>query len=466
MTTAATTTDTTTTAVTTTAATTTAATTTGAMALTIAHQAEAFIASLRRPTDHGMVWSHHAEQPEVTSHSLYNGSGGVLIYYLELFAATKEQQYLDTAKAAANDLLHYAATTKRQPCAIYTGWPGLAFALAEVARGTGDARYRDGAKLCLDRLRASATEINGGLGWIEAMPFSDIHGFTGDREIYDASVGAAGAGFVLLYAARHNIHPQALAWATAVGHRLLQVADVTPGGLNWALMSDMPFPWSPSNFAHGAAGVGAFLAMLYEATREQRFLDAAIGAANHLQSIATPMGDGHLVPHNTSREGATMFYLSACHGPAGTSRLFYLLQRITGDARYGAWNERALRGLLATGAPETRSKGLWNNISQCCGDAGIGDYALHAHRLTNDARYLELATREAAELIRRSAAQDHARHWCQAEHRERPDFVQSQTGYMQGAAGVGSFFLHLATTLAGSPVKIAFPDTPYVTMPA
>ena len=34
------------------------------------------------------------------------------------------------------------------------------------------------------------------------MPFSDIHGFKGDREIYDASVGAAGAGFVLLYAAR------------------------------------------------------------------------------------------------------------------------------------------------------------------------------------------------------------------------------------------------------------------------
>ena len=441
---------------------------TSAEYLGIALEAETFIASMRRPTEHGCVWSHHAEQPEVTSHSLYNGNAGVLIYYLELFAATKDSRYLDIATTAANDLLHYAATTKKQSCAIYTGWPGLAFALAEVARVSGDSRYNDGAKVCLDRLRASATEIalpSGatGLGWIEPMPFSDIHGFTGNREIYDASVGAAGAGFVLLYAAKHNVHAQALTWAMAVGDRLLQVADTTKGGLNWALMSDMPFPWSPSNFAHGAAGVGAFMAMLYEATGEHRYLDAAIGAANHLRDIASPMGDGHLVAHNTSREGASMFYLSTCHGPAGTARLFYLLERITKDATYGEWNNGALRGLLAMGAPESRSKGFWNNISQCCGDAGVGDYALNFHHITTDARYLELARREAAELTKRSTAHEHGRSWCQAEHRERPDFVQSQTGYMQGAAGVGSFLLHLATTLGGAPVKIAFPDTPYVT---
>ena len=438
--------------------------TTAAASLAIAHEAEIFIAGLRRDTPHGCVWSHHAEQPEITSHSLYNGSAGVLLFYLELFAATRDTRFLGSATAAADELLHYAATTRRQSCAIYTGWPGLAFALAEVARVTGDARYADGARLCLDRLHASATVVGHGIGWVEPMPFSDIHGFTGDREIYDASVGAAGAGFALLYAARTGLHDQALTWAKAVGDRLLQVADVTPGGLNWALMSDMPFPWSPSNFAHGAAGVGAFLAMLHEATGERRFLDAAIGAANHVRSIATPVGDGHLVPHNASREGAKLFYLSACHGPAGTARLFHLLQRITGDAAYGEWNDGALRGLLATGAPETRTKGLWNNISQCCGDAGIGDYALNFHRITGDARYLHLAEREAQELARRGIAQGQARHWCQAEHRERPDFVQSQTGYMQGAAGVGSFFLHHATTLAGKPVKIAFPDTPYSTI--
>lgn len=51
--------------------------------------------------------------------------------------------------------------------------------------------------------------------------------------------------------------------------------------------------------------------------------------------------------------------------------------------------------------------------------------------------------------------------WSTAEHRTRDRFVESQTGYMQGAAGVGSFLLHLATASAGSPVKIVLPDRPF-----
>jgi lantibiotic modifying enzyme len=172
------------------------------------------------------------------------------------------------------------------------------------------------------------------------------------------------------------------------------------------------------------------------------------------------VGDGHLVHHHDG-DGDRLYYLSACHGPPGTTRLFHVLHRITGEAIYAQWIDGALRGLLDTGAPETRSDGFWNNASQCCGDAGVGDYALHHYRLTGDARYLNLARREASVLIERSVVVGDGRCWPQAEHRERPDFTQAQTGYMQGAAGIGSFFTHLHTTLAGDPVKIAFPDTPF-----
>ena len=50
--------------------------------------------------------------------------------------------------------------------------------------------------------------------------------------------------------------------------------------------------------------------------------------------------------------------------------------------------------------------------------------------------------------------------WRQAEHRDRPEFVQAQTGYMQGAAGIASFLQHLAGVEAGRPVKLAMPDWP------
>ena len=52
------------------------------------------------------------------------------------------------------------------------------------------------------------------------------------------------------------------------------------------------------------------------------------------------------------------------------------------------------------------------------------------------------------------------RRWVQAEHRDRPEFLEAQTGYMQGAAGIASFLLHLDTTLAGAPVKVTLPDWP------
>lgn len=428
--------------------------------LDTALKAQRWIDTLKRPTAHGIAWAHSAQRADVVSHTLYNGSPGIVLFHLELHAATGDAGFLEIARAGAHDVAAYALETQRQSCAMYTGWPGLAFALAEAGRRTGDARHTRAAVHCLDRLRASAHLLGSGIGWVEPMPFSDIHGFKGDREIYDASVGAAGAGFVLLYAARSQLHPSALQWATEVGNRLLDVAEKTEAGLNWALMSDMPFRWNPSNFAHGGAGVGAFMAMLYQATGDQRFLDAARGAAAHLMHIAHRVGDGHLVHHHDG-DGEELYYLSACHGPAGTTRLFHLLHRITGEPVYSAWSEGALRGLLSTGAPERRSDGLWNNVSQCCGDAGIGDYAVNCHRVIGDPRYLDLARREAALLIERSEVVGDGCCWPQAEHRERPKFIQAQTGYMQGAAGIGSFFIHLHTALAGNPVKIAFPDTPF-----
>jgi len=422
--------------------------------------AERYIRSLECRTEQGLAWRHSRELPDVVSHTLYAGSAGIVVFYLELAAATGESQFLERAIAGADDLAAYARAAKRQSCAIYSGWPGFAFALAETAAVAGEPRFTVAAAECLDRLRAAAVEKGAGLAWIEPMPFSEIHGFKGDREIYDASVGAAGAGFGLLHAAAKRVHPQALGWARAVADRLLEVADRTEGGLNWALMADMPFPWRPSNFAHGGAGVGTFLAMLYESTGDVRYLEAARAAAAHLAHIAHAVGDGHLVHHHDG-DGESLYYLSACHGPPGTTRLFHVLHRVTGEAHYAAWNEGALRGLLATGAPERRSEGFWNNVSQCCGDAGIGDYALQNYRSCGDDRYRDLALRVATELEARSESRDDGRCWLQAEHRERPRYVQAQSGYMQGAAGIGSFFLHLSTTLAGAPVKIAFPDVPF-----
>ena len=118
------------------------------------------------------------------------------------------------------------------------------------------------------------------------------------------------------------------------------------------MMADMPFPFTAPNFAHGAAGVGYFLADLHRATGQQRYLDVAIASAGFVQAHASPSGDGHLVCH--TEEQPTLNYLGVCHGPPGTGRLMYLLHEITGDDEWLEWTHANMRGLLATtGRPAT-----------------------------------------------------------------------------------------------------------------
>ena len=430
--------------------------------LAFALDAAAFIESMRTAGPEGSVWRRAVEGGDAIDRTVYHGSAGIVLFLLELSKATGDRVHLERAADGGREIVGYVSKRTKLPIGPHTGWPGYAFVLEQLSRATGDVSFRSVARSCLDRAHAQSTVIGSGIGWIEPMPFSDITGFSGDREIFDQSVGSAGAGLVFLDAHRSGLHPDARAWAIAAADRLLEVAEHDAVGLRWRLMSDMPFPFTAPNFAHGGAGVGYFLADLFRETGDQRYLDAAIAGARYVQSRATATGDDGVLVCHTEEPKKPFFYLGACHGPAGTGRLFHLLHDITGDAEWIDWMHRLNRGLLSTGAPERRSIGLWNNVGQCCGDAGIGDYALQLERTTGEAMYHDLADRVAQELASRSVeGPNGGRCWPQAEHRMRADFIETQTGYMQGAAGIGSFFLHHATSRQGRPVKIVLPDQPF-----
>ena len=429
--------------------------------LAVASGAERWIDAYADDTGAGRRWGLAAEKPDRYLYTLYAGSAGITLFYLELFRATQASGYLDIAIAAGDELL--AQIPSLHPtCAPMGGWVGYMFVFNELARYSQQQRFRDAARTCAQKQRDLAQPIGAGIGWIQQMPYAKLTGHDGVREIHDMAEGAAGAGTYWLYAHDEGIHDQALVWARLAADRLLEVAEVAQGGLRWQLMPDIPWPFDAPNFAHGTAGVAYFLTRVFEITGEQKYLDAAVAGAGHVQAMAETLPDGgHLVPHILNDGKPARFYLGVCHGPAGTARLFYLLSQVTQDPSWQDWGRGLDAGLVATGAPEERGRGFWNNISQCCCDAGIGDHAVNMYRLTKDVFYLELAQRVAAELVRRSHREEEKICWPQAEHRTHPDFIQAQTGYMQGAAGVGSFFVHLATTLMGAPVKIQFPDSPF-----
>jgi lantibiotic modifying enzyme len=412
-------------------------------------------------------WRRVEQSKRANDDTVYHGSAGIGLFALELAMATGDPAYARKAEDAAELVASTVRALTTAPVAFATGWPGYVFALKEFANAVGSpdqkSAWHAAAAMALQKLEAQSTPAGSGIAWIEPMPFSDITGFSGDREIYDLSVGAAGAVITLLDLATANISDRTLPLAIAAAERLLDVAVKTDDGWRWDLMNDIPFPFLAPNFAHGGAGVGYVMAQLFDHTQDARYLEAAVQAANYTMSRASDVGDGCLICH-TEQQQPPHFYLGACHGPAGTGRLLLTLDRLTGDPQWREQLQGLYRGLVAIGAPATRSWGWWQNYGQCCGDAGLGDFALLAWEATGEQQWLDLAHACAEVLVQTSTSVPvgaeglMGRWWVQAEHRARPEFLQAQTGYMQGAAGIGSFFVHLATAHSAKPVRVRFPD--------
>jgi lantibiotic modifying enzyme len=424
-------------------------------------EAEQFINSQKVELRNGVIWRTSPESKDSTNRTFYHGSGGIAMFYIELHQSTGEQRYLDLAKKAGNEILASISKSPATTISMYSGITADVFVLNELYKSTKDEAYLAAAKQSLAKIKSSSKNIGAGIGWIEQNPFVAYNAAnTNVGEMYDLTIGAAGVGELFLYAKRTGLDEDAVAWARKIADRLLEVAESTPDGLRWPMMDNLPAPYIMPNFSHGPAGIAYFLADLHSETNDPKYLDAALAATQYVQSRQVKKGDGFLVTHHESPEPADLFYLSTCHGPAGTGRLMYLLNQITGDQKWMNWIDANLRGMEAIGAPEKRSPGLWNNYGQCCGDAGLGEYALYLYRVTGDEKYRALARRVAKQIYSVADKNDGQLSWATAEMRIKPELTQRQTGYMQGAAGMGSFFLHLAT-VDKDPAKISLLATPF-----
>ena len=398
----------------------------------------------------GVTWPADPADPGSVQQTLYSGSPGVVLFYLELHHATGDPRWLAEARAGADYL---AATLPASPDALgdegaglYTGVAGVAYVLEMVHRATGEARHRAAGARGLVLLRESLTASAAGAEW---NPSTDI---------------ISGSAGILLTVAWFDRFGGAWDgwWADAarVGDRLLELAIPERGGLKWAISSDMPRRYP--NFAHGTAGVSYALTTLAEATGEARFLEGALAGERYLSAIASrTMNDGVRIFHSEpGRE--QLFYLSWCHGPAGTARLYRRLAVVTREARWREMLPRLGQAIVDGGVPERHPdlSGYWNNISQCCGNCGVVEFFLALHAWTGDAGSLAFAQRVMDHAVARATAEGDGLKWIQAEHRVRPELLVAQTGLMQGAAGVGIAALHLDGALEGRSPLVVLPDAP------
>jgi len=409
--------------------------------LNIATQAASWI--LSREVDETPkvgYWPSRADLPIEEKCDLYYGNAGTLVFLHELNRAAGREEYAEAMQRGIRFLDENLPNVKLY--GLYEGVAGIAFSLAQLSEN------RDAAAVCskaIDDLVAGAKKpANEGVRW---------------NDENDIISGSAGIGLTLLSLGQELRRPELINLAVQAGIDLLSRSVPTPHGRYWLhkIGAEKQYP----NFSHGTAGIAYFLLKLYEQTGEKRFLDAAIDGANYLNSIASLNPSTRcLLPHELPEQN-DLFYLGWCHGPAGTNQFFYELFAVTNDPQWKTFANAAAESLLQSGIPEKQTPGYWNNISRCCGAVAIGEFFLARYRLTKAASDRAFAIRIGEYLKSRAATDASGLKWIQAENRIEPDNVQAQTGLMQGAAGIGLYFIHLAELGGNAQMANRFPDSPW-----
>jgi lantibiotic modifying enzyme len=413
-----------------------------------------WVARAAVPADGGLSWP-DADSPGQLADDLYSGTAGVLIAFAEARLAGIEE-FDAVAAAAASRLRHVAAAdaarllaTSQAPQAtpppadelgLYTGLAGHAAALSIWANVAADTEAATSARaVAVGLARATAPEAV-------------------LSEFRDLIMGEAG---ILVAVLRYGGHDEAAAAGT-IADRLVAQAEWIDGAPDWRARSDlgrlMP------NFSHGAAGIGFALALASVALDRPDLLYMAQAAGRRLVRLGS-RSDGTLAVPNTIPpvDGAAQLSYGWCHGPAGTVRLFQMLDLICPGEGWSGHAEACRRAVRDSGLPARSYPGFWDNLGQCCGTAGVGEMALDHYQDSRDPAWLEWGDVLARDVLDRAMLDDAGVRWSHTEHRRQPSDLPPTTGWMQGAAGIAAWLLRLTRVHddAAAP-RMAWPDRPWL----
>lgn len=416
-----------------------------------------WIASLAIRTDHGLTWPTIEGQLDGQSApvrgpaDLYAGGAGIALMYIEANRTTSEPRYLELAQAAGRYLAGVAPEVGANP-GLYTGLTGMAFALNELARATGDHEDADAARSVLDLLCDTASVSGEGVQWEQV--------WNGRRwSSTDIIGGIAGAALTLAMLGLELGHERSIITARAAGRRLTETAEPAEGGLRWGAAVGPIEKYMP-NFSHGTAGIAYALATLGEWLGEDRFLDAALRGASHLLAVAEPESDTFKVFHYTPG-GESSFPLGWCHGPTGLIRLFRRLQLATDDESWFRYVERCARTVRTSGIPERKFPGFWDNVSLCCGSTRVAETFLDLHRITGDPDALAFARTMTDDILARAISDDRGTRWSNYEYRKDPPDLPPSTGFMQGSSGIATWLFRFHRYMKGDETHTVWPDSPF-----
>ena len=374
---------------------------------------------------------------------LYYGSPGIISLFLELYELTTDIEYFQYAVGGAQWLIDRAipeAGSYKWPqiegeslyyTGLYVGTAGTGDAFLNLYITFSNITYLEYATGAADWLLGVAIfENQDECKWPSSQYASDY--------CTDIIYGASGIGLFLLRLYDLTKNSEYLDYARYAGNWLVNQAKPAGSGYKWEVSNYCPYIYT--GFSHGAAGIGYFLAELFEYTNESQYLEYAEGAGQWLIDIAVPEAGGCKW---WPKEGDTPSYATGwCHGPAGTCLLFMKLYEITLDNIYLTYAEMGSTWLISLaissggGYKWPHYQGSPNyDITICHGAAGIGDFFLGMFELTDEEIYYDYA-KGAAEWLKSVADTSSGGYrWA--------TFGSYYTGFSVGTSGVGLFFLNM-----------------------
>jgi len=413
----------------------------------------------------GLTWPSQPGVSSMVEASLGWGALGPMVFFADWYRSGGGDAWRDRAERGGQWLR--AKLDGDDPdleVGLFTGLAGFAVVFNELARVGLDAAS-DLARV-FDLLGQSAVDTGRGVHWAETT---------------EVLWGTAGIGFLLLTIGTQVLGDAALDLASRAGDWLLSVAQTCADGLRWDMgagtWSQYPRSreaWYP-NFAHGTAGIGAYLARLGAATNEARYIEASRRAAAwvlstcrmdndtcaaHHHNPALRRGDFGIGPPRDADDGSPIYTMGWCHGPPGLGWFFRELEVATGEDRWAELITRTARAVRISGIPERRQPGFWDNVGRCCGSAGVAEYFLDLHDWRQEDDDLAFAVELIDDLLARATVDDHGMRWSNVEIRSNPAELPAETTFFHGASGVGVTLLRLSRHLEGDPTLIDWPHSP------
>ncbi|MEO6595411.1 MAG: lanthionine synthetase LanC family protein, partial [Planctomycetota bacterium] len=325
---------------------------------------------------------------------------------------------------------------------VYGGTAGVMIFLENAAAVLDDATARELADRTAKGLRnARRVDSRGRTSWARNTAMGVTGLYTGD-----AGVGQA---FLVRHALRGDA--EALATAVEVGDALLARARDEEGTLSWDKQTDI---------IYGSAGTALYLLELGQASKAERFVDAArrVGRGLLLEAVQVPSqaDETRKLPIWVLSMGSMKIHMpNFSHGTAGVAYALARIAAVTGDqellqaAKGGA--EWLLENAVVDGeglkwAHSDRSPKIYMG-GWCHGPVGTGRLFLLLHAITGETRYLDAANKGALFVVDYAANAEKA-----GTDGEKPYVPPS---LCCGVAGVVDFFCDLSR-VTHDPAHAAF----------